>query len=178
MTKTEIYINYILEKLRSGIVEPKDIVAEFCNKFHKSDRTFWYQWKIASQMYQEALKQENEVKEGIYIENNVQEFKSGLKSKTERLLILQNEIINSINELEYGKATYLYKSGDEFETAERDLTIFEKAKLRQVIKELQSEISKIEGDYAPLKTEDVTKKQLTKAEIEQRLKDIGILKNG
>jgi hypothetical protein len=32
---------------------------------------------------------------------------------------------------------------------DRDLTVFEKNSLRKTLKELQAEISKIEGDYAP-----------------------------
>ncbi len=59
-----------------------------------------------------------------------------LKSKLERVLILQTEVDACLNDL--------YES---------ELSIIEKVRLRLAIRELQAEVSKIEGDYAPNKLE-------------------------
>lgn len=66
---------------------------------------------------------------------------SGIQSKIERVLILQDQIKACIEELESGKCNG------------KKLTVFEKVALRKTIKELQSEISKIENDYAATRTE-------------------------
>jgi len=64
---------------------------------------------------------------------------NGVKTKNERIIILQNEIEKSIEDL----YPDLKAKG-----RKKKLTVFEKVALRKVIKDLQSEISKIEGDYA------------------------------
>lgn len=66
--------------------------------------------------------------------------KNGIKSKTERLMILQEQIDACLTDLDKPK-----------------LDIYEKVALRKTIKELQGEISKIEGDYATEKIDVTTK---------------------
>ena len=64
--------------------------------------------------------------------------RNGLKSKLERVLLLQDQIDELLLDLE--------NSGNK-------VSITDKAYLRKTIKDIQAEISKIEGDYAPNKKE-------------------------
>lgn len=77
---------------------------------------------------------------------------NGIKTKNERILILQGEVDKCLNEL-YGGSDV--KNFADFGLSRRNikdrLTVLEKVKLRQTIHQLQSEISKMEGDYAPFK---------------------------
>lgn len=84
------------------------------------------------------------------IDNVKTELKSGLKSKIERQLILQKQIDQCLSELDSGKVNGYDMLGNAYE---RELTIMERSQLRKTLKELQSEISKMEGDYAPIKQE-------------------------
>lgn len=59
--------------------------------------------------------------------------KNGLKSKTDRVMLLQNQVDELLADLK------------------TKLRPTEKAYLRKTLKEIQAEISKIEGDYAPEK---------------------------
>jgi hypothetical protein len=88
----------------------------------------------------------------------IEAAKNGLKSKTERVLYLQKQIedIQHDLDLNQGKAIYLVVNGV-VQKVQPDLCSTDKAFMRKTIKDIQSEISKIEGDYAPKKIEDVSK---------------------
>ena len=78
-------------------------------------------------------------------------LQTGLKTKLERVLILQTEVAACLNDLYAG-----------------DLSIIEKVRLRLAIKELLSEISKIEGDYSPNKLEHLaTTKPFTDEQVDR-----------
>lgn len=96
------------------------------------------QKKLESSMDQELLKAQ----------------KRGLKSKLDRVLLLQEQIDHMIDELDqetYTESFEIKVNGNSIRQ-ERDviLTPMQKAYIRKTIKELQAEISKIEGDYAPV----------------------------
>lgn len=85
------------------------------------------------------------------VSEKINALKIGLKTKIERLLILQKEVENCTLDLENGFTEELKSDG---QLLNRPITIQEKTALRNTIKNLQSEISKIEGDYAPMKNEN------------------------
>lgn len=129
--------------------------AKYSLKFAKSKKTFDKDWTIASNnfnAFQERLKRE---KDEARLRAERQFVLNGLKTKNERLLVLQKQIDATEKELELGVFVEMKKDGDKMLKWERPLTPHEKALLRRTIHQLQSEISKIEGDYAPIK-QDVT----------------------
>lgn len=116
-------------------------------------------YKIANDIYRKIYKQtlnewkiikENALIEGIG-ENTKEGIKSGIKTKYERLMNLQNDVERIEKEIEEKKITDYIVAGGKTQKLVRELTPLELAKLRQVKKDIQSEISKIEGDYAPTK---------------------------
>jgi hypothetical protein len=123
----------------------------FVTKFQVTERTFARHWVNANEVYKERRSLINEVKFNETIIAEKEAVKSIIKSKIERLEIYQKEIENCIKELSHG-FTEETKSNGELIT--RPLTISEKSLLRKTIKDLQSEISKIEGDYAITKVEN------------------------
>lgn len=127
--------------------------AKYSLIYAKSKKTFDNDWNNASAAFKEYQIKANKAKEAVSIQSEVEAVKKGLKTKNERLAILQTQIEKSINELEDDLTTDIYYFKGEPTEFERPLTVAEKSKLRQVIKELQSEISKIEGDYAAVKSE-------------------------
>lgn len=106
-----------------------------------TDETIWNELKLSKSSFyrlkpkaipelnrragirQEAMEQAN-------VQEATERAKKGLKSKTDRLLLLQEQIEEILEDLVITESTT------------------DKAYLRKVIKDLQSEISKIEGDYA------------------------------
>ena len=147
----EIYIDFIIEELEKGNVKYNDVCVLFCSKFDLTKQSFNKYWLIAQETYSERRSLINEAKLNETIIAEKEAVKSIIKSKIERLEIYQKEIENCIKELSHG-FTEETKSNGELIT--RPLTISEKSLLRKTIKDLQSEISKIEGDYAITKVEN------------------------
>ena len=148
----QIYIDFILKELNKGNVQYKDVASVFCGKFRLSERSFDKYWKIANQTHSQQRELINNAKLTTTIEEEKEAVKIGLKSKFERLLILQNEVDNCTKDLDNGFTEELKSDG---QLLSRPITIQEKTALRNTIKNLQSEISKIEGDYAPTKSENI-----------------------
>lgn len=129
--------------------------SKYYEKFSKSEVTFSKDWNVASDVFKEYQIKAKKAKDDASIELEVDALKSGLKSKIERQMILQEQIDKSLAELENDDATDLKWDAENkiWDKVVRPLTVREKAELRKVVKELQSEISKMEGDYAPIKSE-------------------------
>lgn len=145
---------WIHDELRiNPTAEYTPMFAKYTPMFAKSKKTFDKDWKTASEtfkIYQTSL---NKAKDEVSISEEIISLKNGLKSKTERLFILQKQIDDSILELEDGYTSELRYDPDVkgWENINRPMSVLEKKHLRGIIKDLQAEISKIEGDYAPTK---------------------------
>ena len=145
---------WILDLLKS---EPKishgEMFGKYSVKFGCSGKTFDKDWKKAKseiETYQIKVQKE---KEAVSIAVEKEAIKKGLKTKIERLLILQNEVDKIIREIENGYCTDNIVSDGIPTCIMRPLRPMEISAMRRNIKDLQSEISKIEGDYATAKQE-------------------------
>jgi RNA polymerase-interacting CarD/CdnL/TRCF family regulator len=149
----EVHVAFILKKLNSGIVDAKDIISEFCSKFHKTERTFWTKWKLAQSEYQILIEKRNKQIDNITTQQTINDVSNGLKTKSERLMNLQRQADDIQRMLDHNITPDIVKSPKQLEymEIERKLTYVERATLMKSLRDLQSEISKIEGDYAPTK---------------------------
>lgn len=100
----------------------------------------------------EAVTRMKQKVEAVIIQGAIEGVEKHIRSKHERILILQNQIELSLQELQtnIGEGYYLQKK--KVVEYKRPLSPFERSTIRKTIRELQAEISKIEGDYAPIKT--------------------------
>lgn len=145
---------WILEELKkSPLLSYGDMFAKYSLNFAKTKRTFDKDWKQAKeelQIYQNKIQTE---KEKVSIEIEKEAVKQGLKTKIDRLFILQNQVEDILERLKNGKHTQeVYRDG-KVSKYERFLTPKEVAGYNKTLKELQSEISKMEGDYAVIQQE-------------------------
>jgi hypothetical protein len=113
-----------------------------------NDRYF----KIANETLNEWANLKDKAINEQILTNASESLKSGLKSKLERLLELQEQIKKLNDELEANVMIVSTFSDGELITGMRPLNAIEKATVNKTIKEIRAEISKIEGDYAPNKT--------------------------
>lgn len=145
---------WILEELKkSPLLSFGECFSKYSVKFSKSEKTFSKDWKKAQselKTYQNKVQKE---KERVSIETEVEAIKQGLKTKTERLLNLQKLVDDCLKDLAEGMTNDVAFKNGEPKQYRRKMTIAEYNQTRKTLKELQSEISKIEGDYAPNKTE-------------------------
>lgn len=78
MTKEQVYIDFIIDEIKKGNIEPKNIISQFCIKFQKTERTFWNYWDKANEAYLEAQQSINELKAKEYTEKELERHRKDL----------------------------------------------------------------------------------------------------
>lgn len=151
----EAHVAFILEKLNSGVVDAKLIISDFCSKFQKTERTFWTKWKIAQKEYQIQVSERNKQVDSITTSKLIESVSNGLKSKSQRMDNLQKQIddLNAILESGKTKDAIIDDKTLSYLDIERSLTAVEKATLMKTIKDLNAELNKMDGSYAPTKVD-------------------------
>lgn len=151
---------WIFEQLvNNGALSFSDCFIVYSVKFSKTQRTFAKDWNIASVKHTELCRAKEIAVNEVIVGEAVQAAQNGLKTKYDRVLNLQHQVDEIIKELAAGTTidTRITGEGKAIQV-ERKMTANELATTRRSLKELQAEISKIEGDYAAFKmtVEDVT----------------------
>lgn len=139
----------IKKELIKGISR-EDIVSKYCKKFQLSVRQIDNYIEKANQSLKDAQQAKEKAINDEVVRQGVEAAKNGLKSKYERAVMLQVQANECEEELKEGTTTFVNDEGD---LVSRKLTVIEKVQLRKVLRELNSELSKIEGDYAAIKQE-------------------------
>ena len=150
MTTKEARIKWIFEKMvASPLLSSGDLFTLYLKENKPiTERTFHKYLKEARKEFEAYQKKVQKEKEAVSIEVEKEAIKKGLKTKIERLLILQNEVDKIIREIENGYCMDKIVLDGIPTCIMRPLRPMEISAMRKNIKELQAEISKIEGDYA------------------------------
>ncbi len=143
-------INEVAKAMING-KERAEMLRTFAKKWQIAERSVDRYIEKAKPKATELRKLAEKTASDTLVAQTKKAVEQGLKSKTERLLYLQRQIEDSQADIDKGiKTDYVVISG-KVKKISKDLTPLDKATIRRVIRELQSEISKIEGDYAPVK---------------------------
>ena len=127
--------------------------------FPVSRETFKNDWKKAQAQHTAYQSKVNLAKEQSSIALEVKGQELGIKSKQSRVLFYQNQI--DVMELQlHGQSKFMFIVGNKpipshNSKGEFNLPIEKQNEIRNQIKSYQTEISKIEGDYATIKS-DIT----------------------
>lgn len=149
---------WILEELKKNpLLSYGDMFAKYSPNFAKTKRTFDKDWKQAQEELQTYQNKVQTEKERVSIAAEVEAVKQGLKTKIERLLNYQNLVDDCLKDLAEGMTNDIMFKNGEPKQYRRKMTVTEHNQTRKTLKELQAEISKIEGDYAPVKQDHTTK---------------------
>lgn len=145
---------WILEELKkSPLISYVEMWGKYGQKWAKGKTTFDKDWKTAQKQLKDYQNKVQKEKERVSIATEVEAVKQGLKTKTDRLLNLQKLVDDCLKDLAEGMTNDVTFKNGEPKQYRRKMTITEYNQTRKTLKELQSEISKIEGDYAPQKVE-------------------------
>jgi hypothetical protein len=150
---SEDYTAFIAKELKKGNVKYLDVASLFCAKFRLTRRSFDKYWKLANDSHVNFIQERETKLNEATITESVQVHSNGLKTKSERLMNLQKQADDIQRMLDHNITPDIVKSPKQLEymEIERKLTYVERATLMKSLRDLQSEISKIEGDYAPTK---------------------------
>lgn len=142
--------DWILDLLKS---EPNmsygEVFTKYLQVFTKLSRqTFSKDWKKAKEQLNDYQKKAQKEKERVSLEVEAEAVKSGLKTKIDRLLNYQKLVDDCLKDLAEGMTNDVAFKDGEPKQYRRKMTIAEYNQTRKTLKDLQTEISKIEGDYA------------------------------
>lgn len=158
MIKENAYIDFIVNELRSGNVSFNKVfkLIQTDSNLKCVRSTFSNYWKKAKKKH---IQDRTEI-EKQKMNKTIQEEKKTIPKQ----ILTKYEALEIISNIAKGNARRIKVDGKE-----QVLIPTENERLRAI------EIgAKIEGWNAPVKSEDVTQKAMTKEEIKQELKDIGI----
>ena len=130
------------------------LFAEYFIKFAKSKVTFDKDWLKANAVFSEYQDAINNAKLTQSIASAKSEVKRGLKTKFDRLMILQNQVDQCLDQLTSRQCDDVYIFDGSAISYKRNMNQREINDTRKTLNTLQIEISKIEGDYAIIKTEN------------------------
>lgn len=151
-----------------------DCYAKYSPVFAKTRKTFDGDWNKATERFKAYQKKANEAKELASIEAEKEAVKNGLKSRTDRILYLQNEIERMEAQLRGDvKVTFVIGNGIKSSHVGEVfvLPIQIQNELRREIRAHSSEISKLEGDYAAEKKDVMLKGSISPDKWLQQMSD-------
>lgn len=147
---------WILEQLtQRPTLSFVDCFSEYSGIYRRSEKTFSIDWNKSKEKHMKLQQAAGAAKEAAFIASEVEATKKGIRTKHERLLILQKQVDNTIGELELNTTKEVRIRGGKAISIPRELNVYERNQMRKVLRDLQAEISKIEGDYAPTKIQGV-----------------------
>lgn len=149
MTQPEQRQEWIFELLKLEGLTYSVVFGQYSEKYGLSEKTFDKDWLKANGRFKIYQLSVNKAKDEVSIQSEITTLKMGLKSKQERLLEYQNEI-NSLQKRIDKNEDYKYLiANGVIQKVVCEIDLKTVAILHRAIKDLRSEISKIEGDYAP-----------------------------
>jgi len=150
--------------------------SKYFVEFSKSEVTFnkdWLKVSALASAYQERV---NKAKEDVIIGHEIKALKNGLKTKNQRLLFYQNQIDLMEKQLTGDIKTYFIVNNKPVinpnSKGEYILPLEKQNEIRKQIKDYQTEISKIEGDYAATKSEVKDTTELSPEKRTQMIKEL------
>ena len=144
----------------------------FNEKFSKTEQTFNKDWKKAVSRYKEYQKGAQKLKEEVRIEQEKESAKNGLKSKLERVLLLQEQVDAVVEQIAEGTTSDLRFVKGKPKQYKRAMSSYEINDCRKTLRALQSEISKIEGDYSASKHEISTTQPILSDSLYLKAKEL------
>jgi hypothetical protein len=140
----QVIVDYIIKDIEKGTDRGK-VIAKYCKKFQKSDRTIDSYWKIANQQYKERQDKAKAAADEAYIKASADAAVVAVMSSQER-----KEILSKIAR---GERTEFAPNPKEAGTF---IEVPVAIETLEVIKAI-SELNKMEGDYAPTKVANTNK---------------------
>lgn len=124
----------------------------YSEKWGRRSSTFDKEWGNAKKNHQKRAELIQQIKNEEVIKMAKDGVKTLIKNKEDRIQVLQTQIDKCIKELDENLTSEMKWEGNSkvWINVDRPLSVNERVSLRKTIKELQEQISKIEGDFAPI----------------------------
>lgn len=160
MSQIETRIEALADQLERQTLDASITDGTIWNLLTLSKSSFYRLKPKALALVQQRAQERQKAIDLTKTQETIDAAKKGLKSKNERVMLLQEQIEGILDDLRSGILVDYMVIGGSLQKVNKIMPADTKAYLRKTIKDIQAEISKIEGDYAPAKTEDVTDYQV------------------
>lgn len=154
-----VIIDAIIKEIEQGTTRAK-VIAKYCKKLQKSERTIDSYWKIANIQQKERQEKASKAADEVYIETKAEAVKTALKSKLEKQGELQNEI-DMIDKQIKGEVHFTFVVGNKVNKSHNGdvfmLPVQIQNELRARKLQYYAELNKMNGDYAPTKVANTDK---------------------
>ena len=148
----QIIVDAIIKEIEQGKTRAQTL-GKIGKKWEISRTTFDRHWKTANDTQKERQARASKAADKAYIETKAESVKTGLKSKLEKQLHIQEQINAIQSDIDRGILEDYVVLGGKLQTVNKIMNAETKAYLRKTIKELYAELNKMEGDYATNKIE-------------------------
>lgn len=148
--KKETYISFILDELKKGVIDYKDNVSVFCEKFRCSDRTFDKFWKLANEAYKierEAIEKE---KTKDTIENELELNRAQIITREKFIESLEAEIFDIEKIIKKGYILKDLTIEGKKERVKEFFKTYELAQWHKILNDKRDRLAKIQGFDAPI----------------------------
>lgn len=146
----QIIIDAIIKEIEQGKTRAQTL-GKIGKKWGISRTTFDRHWKTANDQQKERQDKASKAADAVYIETKAEAVKTGLKSKLEKQLELQNEI-NLIDQQIKGEVQFTFVVGNKVNKSHNGdifmLPVQVQNDLRARKLQYYAELNKMEGDYA------------------------------
>lgn len=151
----ENIITEMLVELKTGITY-SECFALISRKWTLGETTFKRYWKDANLLHKKVQLQIQHEANHSEVLQKAKDVENGLKTKSERVMQLQNEADRITSLLASGTVLDCYYSPatKEVDEYERKLTPSEVSNFQKTLVAINTQIGKVQGDDAPIKTQE------------------------
>lgn len=139
--------------IKNGDIGFTEMYTIYKQKYTLSRSAFAKDWNVSSTMYKDYLLRSSKAKDDARLKADAEIAVKALKTKHERLLQYQKLVDECLHDLATGMTNDTDVHEGVVTEYRRKMTITEINQTRRTLRDLQTEISKMEGDYAPTKNE-------------------------
>jgi hypothetical protein len=97
VSKSDIYIQHILDELKSGIFDRAKVLDSIKSKWDISDSTFDRNWRKAKSIHMDELKAIKQLKDAEYTKEQLEAFKEAILTKQEKQEFLKKVVNGEIS---------------------------------------------------------------------------------
>lgn len=149
-------VNEVVKDLEKG-KNRAELIPKYAKKWGIAETTIDRYLQDARGILKDRQKLAKKVADETLATETKKAVVEGVKTKTERILILQEQADAIIAELNANQTPSYFTINGRVQKVMKEISVTERAGMRKVLRELMAEISKIEGDYAPIKNANTDK---------------------
>jgi len=148
--KKDLYVSFILDELKKGNVEYKNVMSVFVSKWQLSERQFVRHWNQANEAYKNERETINELKTKEYTESELEAVKTQIITREKFIESLESEIFDIEKVIKKGYILKDLTIEGKKERVKEFFKTYELAQWHKILNDKRDRLAKIQGFDAPI----------------------------